>query len=134
MNNIYPKKIIDGFVEVFPNIKREDAVPVLEKLFGLPLEERDADEFLLFEGKCGGVFYQLQLNYDWNLDESEKQSIGVHVQSSWEERENISDQEVSELLRNVPSNVSENEYGNIVISGYIANIISSRTGYRCLVE
>ena len=134
MNNQFPEKIIVGSVEVFPDINREEAIPVLERVFGINLEERDANEYTLYEAEKNGVSYQLALNFDWNLDEAEKQSIEVHITSYWEDRENIPESDLSFILKGIPCNLSENEYGHIIISEFIAELLRKRTGYRCEIE
>lgn len=134
MTNLFPNKIISGFVEVFPDVPREEGVPVLEKAFGVSLDEREADEYSLFEKNEKGVSYQLALNYDWHLEEKDKKSIEVHVTSYWEDRERLMETELAEVLKYLPTNLPKNEYGHIIISAHLAEYINKSTGYRCEID
>ena len=131
MKNLFKEKLITGSVEVFPNIKREDSISVLESVFDVVLEERESDEYMLYEAEKGGVSYTLALNYDWYLDERDKQSIEVHITSHWDDRANTPNSDISPMLSDIPDNSPQNGYGHIVISKLVADLIARSTGYRC---
>ena len=133
MNRLYRDDTIVCGVEIFPTISREAAAEQIGILLGVSFEEREVDEFSLFEASIPGFSLQIQINYDWDLADEEKQSIVLLIDRKRDRRTNISHEKSATVFANIPTSLSKNENGEIDISNYIAQYINESLGYKCVV-
>jgi len=120
-------------VEIFPSIIRGTAVEKIGSLFGVIFEEREVDEFVLFQASISGFSLEIQINYDWDLEEKDKQSIMLLIDCDCEQRASISHEEYADVFTKIPTTFCKNEKGEIDISDYIAQYVNKSLGYKCVV-